>query len=784
MRNNWMLAAANLRKSKGNAVSLALVMLFVAMFINIAFVMLFGITDFFNQRADELNTGHVITYLSHDEAFANAQLQFISQDARISTIEVQDFVSGDGSVFLDDDLHGSHGLMMFSPIYDNQQLNPLTMVGDYLPLTSDAIYIPYFILLEGGFELGDTIRFLFMEEEISFTIAGSIEEIMFGAINGWRRRMYVSSDMFYSLQQQFTGHKSTAVIARLYDSERIGSFVNDYLDYLINLQPVPDSLRVMGSTHNFVSARNSHMLMPTLIGTILSVFAIVFLIVSLIVMRFRINNSIDEGMTNIGTLKALGYTNRQIVLSILLQFGLVALIGGAMGMLASQLVLPSFTTIMGPMFSFVWRPDVNIPVMLVMLAFILTCVLLFSLLSTMRIYRLYPLVALRGEFASRKGKIARLPLDKVGGSLPFLLAVKDVLQNKRQTIAIGFIVLGVTFTAVIGIGAYYATAVNYDEFLKTMVGEPFDILAVVNDVNEAEAFADRMRNHPNVDRITGYVTGVRLALEDTMIFAEVAEDSTQLVGNMLVTGRYPIYYNEIALAMPVLRATGTSIGDVVNVRSGGESFEFVIVGQMQSVDGMIGNIAGDGLRRMQPFEFDTFAIFLADGICNIEFAEVIRETESELVTQMIIFDEIAESFINSMSGIFAALSVVILAVTAVIVAATMYLVIKTAILRKRRELGIQKALGFTTFQLMNQVSLNLTPAIVLGALVGAVAAFNLFDLFFVIVTGVAGDISVSIPMPLNWTIMAGVGVVVLAYVVSMAVALRIRKISAYALVSE
>ena len=776
-----MLATANLKKSKGNAITLAMVMLFVAMFINIAFVMLFGIGSFFDRRAEELNTGHFVTYLSQDEAFAHAQLQLLERDARVSSIEIQDFVTGVGEAFFGE--LPDPGLMMFSPVYQYQTMNPLTLIGDYLPLTGDAVYIPHFIMIGGNFTLGDTIRFLFMDVELSFTIAGSIDEILFGSINAWRRRMYVSDEMFYSLQRQFPREAATVMLARMYDVGSIGAFANDYFDYLLDLPPTADSQMIIATTTHFNAARNNHTLIPVIVGMILSVFAIVFLIVSLIVIRFRISNSIDEGMTNIGVLKALGYSSRQVMASILMQFGFIAAVGGVVGMFVSQLALPFVTTIFGPMFPFVWVPDINVPVKLVMLAFIVVCVLVFSLIAAARIYKLTPLTALRGGQSARKIKRNVLPFDKAGGPLAFLLAVKDVMQNKKQAVGIGLIIFGISFTAVVGIGTHYAVNVNNEEFLTALVGETFDITAAVRDANDAAGFVESMSSHPDVTGITGIATGVRLAVEDNMIFADVVEDHTQLRGNMLVAGRYPMHYNEIAISTAMLRATGKSIGDMVNVRSGGINFEFVITGQTQSMNGMVANITGDGMRRMQPFEFEGFMIFLADGVCGTAFAETLRETEGDIFAQIMVFDEIAESFIDSMGGIFAAISVAILTVVTAIVIATIYLVIKTAILRKRREFGIQKALGFTTFQLMNQVSLNLTPAILVGAAAGAVAAFNTFDYFFVVVTGVAGSMSVNIPMPLNWTIAASAGVVVLAYVVSMAVACRIRKISAYALVT-
>jgi len=776
-----MLTIANLRKSKGNVVSLCFAMVFVAIFIGIGFAMLFGIGDFFDQRANELNTGHIVTHLSEDYVFANTQIRLVKEDARVETIEIQDFVIGNGYAVLNDmpDL----GLLMFSAVHQDQQLNPLTLVGDYLPLTGNAIYIPHFMMISGGFELGDIIVFSFLEEEIEFSVAGSIEEILFGSINAFRRRMYVSDEMFNSLQQQFPNEVTEALIARLHDVSQVGAFVNEYLDYLLTMQPTNDSQSIILLTHNFNNARNNHTLIPTILGMILAAFAIVFLVVSLIVIRFRINNSIDEGIVDIGVLKALGHTNRQIIASIIMQFGFIALVGGAIGLALSQLALPSVVSLMGPMFSFEWRPDINIPAKLVMLAFILLCVITFALLSTRRIHKLYPLVALRGGINNRKLKKNALPLDIFGGSLAFLLATKDILQNKRQAIAIGIIILAISYTATIGLGTNYVVNVNNEAFLRTMVGEPFDLAVAVRDINDAEGVMERLHDNLQVDRTTGFMR-VRYSLDGNMIFADIVEDYSQLQGSTLVSGRFPEQYNEIALSTMIMREIDKGIGDIVVIRIGGEEFEFLVTGHTQTIDGMVVNITGDGAQRMHEFEFSGFFVFLQDGVCPFTFAEALQETEGNIFAELMIFDEVAESFIASMGGLFAAVAVLLSCVASVIVIATMYLVIKTAILRKRRELGIQKALGFTTLQLMNQVALNLTPAIIIGSVVGAVMAYNTFDQFFVLVTGVAGDMSVSIPISLGMTVAAGVGIVVLAYAVSMAVAWRIRRISAYALVSE
>jgi len=135
-------------------------------------------------------------------------------------------------------------------------------------------------------------------------------------------------------------------------------------------------------------------------------------------------------------------------------------------------------------------------------------------------------------------------------------------------------------------------------------------------------------------------------------------------------------------------------------------------------------------------------------------------------------------------GIFSAVAVGIVSVTVFVVTLTLYMVIKTVILRRRRELGIQKAVGFTTLQLMNQIALNMTPAIVSGVITGALIGYFGFNPMMMAFTAGMGVARLNLPIVLGQVIVVCSALIALAYIVSMLIAVRIRKISAYALVTE
>ena len=91
--------------------------------------------------------------------------------------------------------------------------------------------------------------------------------------------------------------------------------------------------------------RLSRSIMANIVSVMMMVFAAIIVVVCLIVVRFRIENSIEEDMTKIGSLKAVGYTSRQIISSITIQFSLIALVGSMMGITLSYLATPAISKV-------------------------------------------------------------------------------------------------------------------------------------------------------------------------------------------------------------------------------------------------------------------------------------------------------------------------------------------------------------------------------------------------------------------------------------------------------
>jgi putative ABC transport system permease protein len=791
MRKIWMMVAANIRKSKGQTVGMLILMLMSAMFLYMGLVMYFGVERFFDARAEELNTPHFVT-LQNPTAPSNAQLAFIEQFPGVYTTESQGVLVGSGS-FLGVDSYYSNGtpntgLFIIADGTAEQNMNLPVLVGDFLPLEDDSVYIFHTKFIEGGHEIGDKIRLDFMGQELDFIVSGSTEEILFGnyALAAvWR--VYVSNERFNQLRAQFPDNYVNMISARMENIDDAVQLFAEYRNEFLGTEYFDE--RLVGAiplTHH--SIREIGTLIPMLVAMFLTAFSIILLVVGIVVIYVRISNSIEENMTNIGVQKAMGYRDNQIISAILLQFGLIVLIGGVLGIALSQAALPTIARILEPTMGLPWNPPLEPWTAVFSLFAVLFAVLSFSLLSSWRIKKLYPLTALRENISTHSFKKNPVPLDKSRGPLTMMLALKQIVQNKKQSLMIGVIVAAVTFASVSGVTLYYNSNINPDSFTHAVLGEMSDIIVAVNDSNHISIFEERVQAHPGVSRVFGNEL-VMAIVDDIAHLMWIVDDFSLLTGGSLVEGRFPLHFNEVVMGPVSLELMDKGVGDLVTIRSGNREQNFLVTGVVQSIargfDPLMGMMNTEGFYRIQPdFAFSEYWIYLEDGVDSSAFMDSLMRLEGDTIAAIISMEDEIEPQVREIGNAFAIVTLIILTVVGAVVVLVLFLVIKTTILRRRREIGLQKALGFTTFQLMNQIALSLTPTILLGVTLGTLGGYFGFNPMMVALMSDMGIVRVEMPTPIAWTVALCFLLVLFSYAVSLLIAWRIRKISAYRLVVE
>ena len=154
------------------------------------------------------------------------------------------------------------------------------------------------------------------------------------------------------------------------------------------------------------------------------------------------------------------------------------------------------------------------------------------------------------------------------------------------------------------------------------------------------------------------------------------------------------------------------------------------------------------------------------------------------IVETVNIDENIESQTGMYIAAVYAIMLMILIITVIVVVMILYLVIKTMIIKRKKEFGVMKAIGYSTIQLMNQISISFLPVIITGVACGGVLGLLFTNPLLSVLLSSAGVNRLDFIIHLPTILMLCVGIIILAYMVSMLVALRIKKISAYGLITD
>lgn len=418
---------------------------------------------------------------------------------------------------------------------------------------------------------------------------------------------------------------------------------------------------------------------------------------------------------------------------------------------------------------------------------LLLIVVLVAWMAARRLSRLNPIHALRGETSAHKYKSNHLPLENSKGSLPVVLAFKSVLQSMKQNIMIGVILIAVTFAGAFGVIMFYNTSIDTKAFAEVPGMEICNAIAVLNPEKDQTQAVQTIAGMDGVRKVQ-YLDEVKVKVEGSEASAYVMDDYSQKESMLVYEGHYPQSSHEITLAGILAERLHKTIDDTVTVSFGEQKEIFKVVGLSNgsSMGGLNASILTADFKRLNPdFKQQSLNIYLDKGTDAAAFVKKLESRfDQDLLLGTVNFDKEMADGMASYQNIVAAMGIAMLVITLLVVALVLYFVISSSVVRKKRELGIQKAIGFTTFQLMNQLAIGFMAPIILGAVAGSLlGAFYTNPLMSVTMRSM-GVMKAGFIVDPYWVAAFGGATILFSYLLSLLITWRIRRISAYALVTE
>ncbi|MFD1174850.1 ABC transporter permease [Paenibacillus puldeungensis] len=784
MRKLAMLSFANIRKTKGHTVSLLIMFLIAGLLLNAGLLVFANFGSYFEKNAKELNASDVY-YIMPSRLYSGEVDKYIRNNKNVLKMQKEEALWTKASF----PYHGDtrEASFILNDADQSRDFSKWKFVGEHLPADSMSIYLPYVLNIDGGYKLNDKFQMTIDDAVITFTIKGFTEDIFFSSLDMYSLGAHLPHETYEKVKQQLDDQNTATLIFA--DLDKVDNKVETGIRELMHedhvLAGAVDTRTLSGI--DLPTVRLSRTLMASMLSVMTVAFAAIIAIVCLIVVRFRIGNSIEEDMTKIGSLRAIGYTSRQIISSIVMQYLLIAFVGSVAGISLSYLTTPALSDVFAHQSGLMWVQGFDGVVSSITLCVILFVVLIVSLMTSGRIRKLNPIVALRGGIVTHSFRKNHLPLHKSIGSLPVVLGFKSMLQNRKQSIMIGVILVAVSFASTFGVVMFYNTVMDTKAFTEVPGIEISNAVAVLNPDADHAQLVESIRNMDGVRKVQ-FIDQTRIKIDNNDVTAYVMEDYSAKETNTVYKGRYPLHSNEVVLAGRVADMLDKKVGDRVAIKTGaGQPQEYMITGLSQGANmgGLNASIRLDGILKIAPdFKQQSLQIYLNKDRKADEFVNKLEHDYGHSLITTVDMDKFMKQGTDMYASIVSKLGTAMIVITVFVVILVLYFVINALIVRKKRELGIQKAIGFTTFQLMNQLSLGFLPPIMIGVLIGSVIGVTQTNAIMSVAQRAMGIMKANYTIMTSWVALFGVALVIVSYLTSMLITYRIRKISAYGLVSE
>lgn len=772
------LALHNLKKEKKQYFSFGIIALITAFILNLALVLSFSVNSAYDEKFVELNAADIDAVIPKIQDSSDLSNKIKRLDG-VESVEVRDGIFLSSAVVKD--FRGTDFDMniVFYNKDDVHKMNLLETIEQGSEDCGSPIYLPLYISDFGKFEVGQKITFETDKQSRTFEAVGIVQEMQYGNYGGGMMGAYLPNKTYRKFAEENAENEVrnySVKISEGADPERILNEIRGVTDDL--------DVNVVFSTTGKAN-KQTRTMVCNLVIIILAAFALIVMLVSMFLCKFRIQNTIEEETSNMGVLKALGFTSNMIIFSVMLPYIIVGVISSVLGTALSYLLLPSLVNMLTLQAGFSFQIGFNAASMIITICALTVIITVFTYRAAVRIRRLNPISAIRGETEKSRVRKNHFPIVRTPGNVQVILTLKHMASSMRQNSLLFLVLFVMTMLISFSGNLFYNVIIKPDNFMSTLSEESPSAVFQISE-NETDRIKSELQNNKDVDSVLKY-SAESVKIGNEKITAFICEDFAQAKNNLCYKGRNPQGKNEIAVGSYIAETKNYQIGDKVKISQGEDTNTYEIVGFIQSVNyqGKICALTNDGFAKLKnECKFNSLYVYLNDGADTKEFIKEFEKTHSNETEQAINFEQKQKTAQEMYSSIVNIVITAVFAVTALIVLLILFIIIKSVVVQRKQELGIYKAIGYSSRQLIMQIAGSFMPisilAIMSSAMLGLLYIPALNNAMFSMIGAMKNNLQTSAGIFIAFAAIE----LIVTFIISLIMAAPIRKISAYSLIKE
>ena len=590
------------------------------------------------------------------------------------------------------------------------------------PLKNGEVYVPVTFGDLYDCKIGSkiTIKTNFGDEE--FRIKGFVQEPVVGGY-------FIGVKHFFISDEDFDRIKADKLDQGEKDSALLSSFkiihVDQDKDSTLSMAELKKSLnettRMIDNAY-FTEATKTLVGYTTIFNNvgagILYAFIIILFVIVVVIICHSISSGIEMDYTNLGILKANGFTNKKIRMIYILQYVIAQFLGILLGTVVAYPLIILLGKLYLPITGILIGGGISVLKIAGILFGMMAIVCLFVFVLTAKVGKISPVRAISGG-AEQIYFDSRMRTQIHKKVLSLTLAFRQFTSNKKHYLGT-LIISGVLVFFMMSMGLL-ANCMSSERFMESFGQIPVD-LEVYFDKGYADSEMDHViEDVEKIGSIKEYIAmgSDYVTLNGMSIWCGYYKNLSG-IEKSVSKGRAPKYDNEIVITEIVAEEYDLAIGDEVTISTKEGEDTYMVSGFYQSTmdTGMCIAMNSDAYKKIGTKTTRYLKIKLKDSTLSKDVKKKLEERYSDkLEVNLMDEEDSGDAMIQvALNGI----NIFIYVISVIFALVTVRMVCTRSFLRERTDIGIYKALGFTVSQLRLQFSFRFFIVSVMGAAVGVI----------------------------------------------------------------
>ncbi len=654
----------------------------------------------------------------------------------------------------------------------NDNINKPLLVEGSMPSSDNEIVVEKDFIDENGFKIGDIIQFEGDKQE--YKIVGVVESpLYFGLSRGtttlgkgqidyyvYANENLFSHDYYNNIYVTVKGAKELTTSEDDYkelvedtinkiedikeerEDQRFNEVYGDYLQVLEAQNMSVDEAGLTNSTWYIFDRTNNQAYSDFIDATegvskIGDVFPIIFYIVAILISLISMMRMVEEDRQELGTLKALGFNNFQIILKYIIFSLLATIIGGIIGMSIGFKLLPSIIweiyTMLFTVPNFV--PEFNFQFGMIGLIIGIICICGSSIISAVRQLTQMPAVLMRPKSPKMGKKILLERISFIWKRLNFSnkIVVRNLFRYKMRGIVTIIGVAGCTSLILAGFGLkdsisnivtyQFENVSKYDELVT--LKSNIDIEPLTNNLQANDKILDQVMANMETVKIYNGDKNYEVNL--------IVPDKTEELEDVISLNDVENEYQKIELKDDEV-VLSEKLATLLEVEKGGE-VTFKDENDKEhnlKVTGKAENYINNYVYMTK----NTYEEIFGEYKTNVIFVKTIDLTKEEddkldkdilnnEAVASVVSSENTVSTVSDMMGSLDAVVVILVVASAILAFVVMYNLSNINISERQREIATLKVLGFFDTEVDNYIIKENIILTIVGIVLGLFAGVYL-----------------------------------------------------------